>query len=112
MTGAIQIQAIQKGCHLVIGRTIGADEIRQPGKAGEVGLLDQDADGNSRLDEAGAGIEVHGAGQGLQDCRLAAAVGADQRHALAPADAEADIGEQRPAAERQPRAAQRGNGGR
>ncbi len=109
---AVQAEAIQQGCDLMGGRAIGPDEIRQMAKAAEIRLLRQDSDCEPRLDVARAGVQIHRSGKRLQDGRFAAAVGTHQRHPLAARDAEADIGEQRPAAEREPRATQHGNGRR
>ena len=68
---------------IVARREPGLDVGQGGGKAGEIGLLRQIADGGSRLQEAAAGIRLHQPGGDLQQARLARAVASDQRQAFA-----------------------------
>ncbi len=114
---SVEAEAVEEGgdpmrrCPLV-PRGGRGDEIRQARKAAEFRLLGQHAHTEARLQEAAAGIDLHAAGQDLQDGRFARAIGAHQRDPLAAPDAEIDIGEERPSAEGQPGATQRRDGRR
>src|SRR5581483_7315123 len=79
-------------------------------RGAEIGRLRQIGDARAGLHEAAALVELELAGQRLQQRRLAAAVAADQAHAVAAAERDVDAGEQRRAAEAEPGAGERDQG--
>jgi hypothetical protein len=87
---------------MVHGRSeVGGHIVERRREAGEIRLLRQIAHGQPRLDEALARIRLDESGRDLQERRLAGAVAADQRQAVAARHGELRAFEQRRAAEGQ-----------
>src|SRR6202040_2694222 len=99
---AVKAELAQKivGAVAVIARRKSRlDKGARGGKAGEIGLLRQIADGGSGLDEARAGIGFDKPGSDFQQRRLARAVAPDKAQTLALGEGKLRALEQRRAAE-------------
>ena len=91
-------EQVARAMRIVARRKARLDIGERGGKARQVRLLRQIADGRAGLREARAAIGLDGSGRDLQQRRLARAVAADQADALALADGKLGALEQRRAA--------------
>ena len=87
---------------IVAGRKPRLDERADRGKAGEIRVLRQIADGRARLQEAAAAVRLDLACGDLEKCRLARPVTADKAEPFRRADGQRSTLQQRLVAEGEP----------